>query len=269
MVLIISAVNKSLNTYNYVVDVSHIPSQLRRYIYSDHEVDCFVCIGYTHFGYWRQNESYYIDDNKSLYYAFNIMKSCFTSTNYSTSQCNTTDSTTVSHCKNPNGYLICCKPHPVCYSSIDVVFMSGVYKITEKYEFTNLQYVWFSGSNSSMIECSPVTDDFNTNSGIAFIQIKNLTIEHLNITGCGMKHTSTSISTNRNFITHLSALYIQNSTNLLVANVNISNSNGTGLSIVDTNGTINIINSSFSNNRVTVPPELSTIYPLRRWWNLH
>ena len=182
------------------------------------------------------------------------MKSCFTSTNHSTSQCNATD-----QCRNP---LICCKSHPICYKSIDVVFMSGIYTIKEKYPFTNLENVRFSGSHSGMpptIKCSPITDDFDTNSGIAFIQGKNLTIEYLNITGCGMKYTSTSTSTNGDFITHLSALYIQNSTNLIVSNVNISNSNGTGLSIVDTNGTINIINSFFGNNRVMVPVELSTI----------
>ena len=202
-----------------------------------------------------------IDDDKSLNNAFNLMKSCFTSINNMTSQCNTTDNTTLNRCKNPNAYLICCKSHPICYSSIDVMFMSGTHTIKEKYEFTNLQNVRFSGSDSSMIECSPwpVTDDFDANVGIAFIQVKNLTIEHLNITGCGMKHTSTSTSKDGDFITHLSALYIQNSTNVLFSNVNISNSNGTGLSIVDTNGTINIINSFFSNNRVTIPAELSTI----------
>ena len=212
-------------------------------------MDCFVCIGCAHFGYWRQIESL-IHNNERLNDAFDIIKSCFTSTNYSTGQCKTTDNTTLN---NSNGYLICCKPRPVCYSSIDVVFMSGIYTLTASHVFTNLQNVWFFGNTSAMIKCSPATF------GIAFIQIKNLTIENLNITGCGMNHTSTSTSKDGDFITHLSALYIQNSTNLLVANVNISNSNGTGLSIVDTIGTINIINSFFSNNRVTVPAELSTI----------
>ena len=191
-----------------------------------------------------------INNNESLNNAFDIMKSCFTSTNYSTGQCKTTDNTTLNH---SNGYLICYKPHPVCYSSIDVVFMSGIHTLTASHVFTNLQNVQFFGNTSAMIKCSLATF------GIVFIQIKNLTIENLNITGCGMKHTSTSTSKDGDFITHLSALYIQNSTNLLVANVNISNSNGTGLSIVDTNGTININNSFFSNNRVTIPAELSTI----------
>ena len=204
-----------------------------------------------------------IDDNESLSNAFNIMKSCFTSTNHSTS-CNVTDSLSLNQCRNSSVHLICCKSHTICYNSIDVVFMSGNYTIKGKYRFTNLQNVRFSGSHSDSgtpptIKCSPITDASNDNSGLAFIQVKNLTIEYLNIIGCGMNHTSTSTSTNGDFITHFSALYVQNSTDLLVSNVSISNSNGTGLSIVDTNGTINIINSSFSNNRITIPAELSTM----------
>ena len=202
-----------------------------------------------------------IDDDESLNNAFNVMKSCIMSTNYSTSQCNSNDSTNFNQCHggNSNGYLICCDSHPVCYSSIDVFFMSGIHTMKESHTIGNLQNVQFSGSligAPSAIKCST---DFDDNSGITFVRVKNLTIEHLNIIDCGMKHTSTSTSTNGDFITHSSALYIQNSTNLLVSNVNISNSNGTGLSIVDTNGTINIINSFFSNNKVAIPAELSTI----------
>ena len=196
-----------------------------------------------------------IDDDKSLNNAFNVMQSCFVST----IQCSSNDSAELNQCQsgNSNGYLICCGSHPDCYSSIDIVFMSGIHTLTEGRTFTDLQNIRFSGSlrdSSSTIKCN-----IDANSGIKFVQVKNLTIEHLNIIDCGMKHTSTSTSKDGDFITHLSALYIQNSTNLLVANVNISNSNGTGLSIVDTNGTINIINSFFSNNRVTIPAELSTI----------
>ena len=199
-----------------------------------------------------------IDDDESLSNAFNVMQSCFVSANYSTNQCSSNDSTELNQCHsgNSNGYLVCCDSHPDCYSFINVVFMSGIHTLTASHTFTNLQNIRFSGNRDSpsIIKCN-----IDANSGIKFVQVKNLTIEHLNIIDCGMKHTSTSTSKDGDFITHLSALYIQNSTNLLVANVNISNSNGTGLSIVDTNGTININNSFFSNNRVTIPVELSTI----------
>ena len=200
-----------------------------------------------------------VDDSKSLNNALNLIISCSMSTNYSTNQCNASDR---NHCDNSNGYLICCEAHSFCYSSIDVMFRSGIHILEENYRFTNLQNVRFSGNISGMpstIKCTTENNDSNTDSGIKFVQVKNLTIEYLNIIGCGMKHISTSTSNNGEFITHLSALYIQNSTNILLSSVNISDSNATGLSIVDTNGTITIINSFFTANRVTVPAESSTV----------
>ena len=205
-----------------------------------------------------------IDNSESLKNAFNVMASCFMSANYSISQCNSSDDMTLNQCNNSIGSLICCNSDPDCYSSIDVVFMSGIYTLNKTYTFSNLQNVHFSGNLTDKpptLSCSTENNnDFDTNSGIAFIQVNNLTIEHLNIIGCGMKHVSTSTSSNNGeFVTHLSALYIQNSTNLLVSSVNISNSNGTGLSIIDTNGTINIINSFFNGNRIAIPAERSNV----------
>ena len=203
-----------------------------------------------------------VNNGESLSGAFNLMLSCLPSTNHLQSPCNSSDNTTFNQCGNSGGFLVCCKPHPVCYTSIDVVFMSGIHTLTEGYTFTDLQNVRFSGKISgspSTIKCTSENNNFASNSGIAFIRVKNLTIESLNIIGCGMKHVSTSTSNNGEFITHLSVLYIQNSTNILLSSVNISNSNATGLSIVDTNGTIMIISSFFIANRITIPAELSTV----------
>ena len=203
-----------------------------------------------------------VNDGESLSGAFNLMSSCLPSTNHLPSPCNSNDNATFNQCGNSGRFLVCCKPHPVCYTSIDVVFMSGIHTLTEGYTFTDLQNVRFSGKTSgspSTIKCTSENNDFASNSGIAFIRVKNLTIEYLNIIGCGMKRISTSTSNNGEFITHLSALYIQNSTNILLSSVNISNSNATGLSIVDTNGTITIINSFFTANRIAIPAELSTV----------
>ena len=200
-----------------------------------------------------------INDSESLNDAFNVMRSCFMSTtNYLTAPCNSSEIAAI-NCGNSSVSMICCEPHLVCYSSIDVLFMSGIHTLNKRYLFTNLQNIRLSGSLLSTRPTIKCTDDFDTDTGISFIQIKNLTIEYLNIIGCGIKHTSSSTSNNGEFITHLNALYVQNSTDLLVSNVNISNSNGTGLSIVDTNGTINIIDSFFSNNILTIPAELGTI----------
>ena len=211
----------------------------------------------------EENMNLLVNDSESLNDAFNLIRSCsMSTTNYSISRCNSSDSTILNQCGNSSAYLICCDSHPICYSSIEVKFMGGTYLLNKTYKFTNLRNVKLSGnpvgSTSTTIKCSIG----NTNAGIAFIQIKNLVVEHIKITDCGMRHASTSISKHGEFITHLSALYVQNSTDLILFNVNISNSNGTGLSIVDTNGTINIISSFFSNNRVTLSTELNTILTL-------
>ena len=207
-----------------------------------------------------------VDDSESLNDAFNLIRSCSMSATTTHDQCNSSDSTLFNQCGNSSAYMICCDSHPICYSSIEVTFMSGTYYLNRTYTFNNLQNIKLSGSlvgsNSTTIKCSIANANSDANPGIAFIRVKNLAVKNLKIIDCGMKHASTSISKHGEFITHLSALYVQNSTDLLVSNVNISNSNGTGLSIVDTNGTINIINSFFSNNRVTLSAEFNTILTL-------
>jgi len=141
------------------------------------------------------------------------------------------------------------------------VFTSGrVHILKESYTFSNLKNIRFTVSQAgipSTIKCT--NGDSNANPGIAFIKVTNLVIEHLNIVGCGMKHISTSILKDQQFITFLSALYVQNSTDLSVHNVNISSNNGTGLAIIDTNGRVDISGSIFNNNRASVLSEFTTL----------
>ena len=111
-----------------------------------------------------------------------------------------------------------------------------------------------STNNPATIQCDPNVDRTpNFDTGLAFIAVRNLTIEYLTIIGCGMRHVSTSYSTNdtkRNLIVFNSALYniIQNSTNIFLNNVSISDSDGLGLCFYDTNGIVTIANSFFIHN---------------------
>ena len=63
------------------------------------------------------------------------------------------------------------------------------------------------------------------------MRVRNLVIINISIVGCGMKHNSTNDIGERKFIIVCSALYnfIQNSTNIILDNVTISESNGMGL----------------------------------------
>ena len=139
-------------------------------------------------------------------------------------------------------------------TSIDVFIAPGSYRLNSSYTLKNLCNVRFfsSTNNPATIECEQNVDRTpNFDTGLAFIAVRNLTIEYLTIIGCGMKHVSTSYSTNDtegDLIVSRSALYIQNSTNIFLNNVSISDSDGLGLCFYDTNGIVTIANSFFIRN---------------------
>ena len=79
-----------------------------------------------------------------------------------------------------------------------------------------------------------------------------MVIEHLNVMGCGMKHVSNNYIGEGQFIMVRSALYIQNSTEVSLYGSSISHNNGIGFLMYDTNGTVNIMKSSFINNTMNM-----------------
>ena len=88
--------------------------------------------------------------------------------------------------------------------------------------------------------------------GIMIVRVLNLTITNISISGCGSFHDSTFSSDRYNIIKFISAIYIINSTTLIIENVTIEDNNGTGLVLYDTGGTVLIKNSHFINNKVSV-----------------
>ena len=87
-------------------------------------------------------------------------------------------------------------------------------------------------------------------SGLAFKRVRSLQLTFLNLTKCGAKGRSTQIDpvANNSTVIINSALYFLNCTDISVFNVTIYRSNGTGISMYDTNGTIHIENSDFVDN---------------------
>jgi len=133
------------------------------------------------------------------------------------------------------------------YSSVDIILEPGSYNLTTSHNISNLDHIQISSKNAT-IKCGPSVDKKNdSGKGIAFIRVTNLVIKNVIIIGCGMKHISTKFG-KEEFITVRSALFIQNSTNISLYNMSISNSSGIGLLMYDTNGTVNIIGTSFINN---------------------
>ena len=136
-----------------------------------------------------------------------------------------------------------------CYYSVEILFGSD-YTLLENYTLIGLNNVLFGSLDTYTftIRCTSILDNNVMNTGFTFIAVRNFTIENLNIIGCGTKHVSTSQFEVGVFVMFYAALLIQNSTDVVLNNVIISNSNGIGLSIIDSNGVVEITDSVFSNN---------------------
>ena len=137
--------------------------------------------------------------------------------------------------------------------SIDFVIESGSYVLNTVFTFKDLTNVRLSSDHNDIpaeIKCTPnVTGNHSSDTGFAFVGVENLCIEHLNITGCGMRHNS-SVFFKTKFIVLQSAVFIQNSSGISISSMNFVENNGVGLLIYDTNGTVHIVNSLFTDNEL-------------------
>lgn len=100
---------------------------------------------------------------------------------------------------------------------------------------------------------SPSTLTCSGDTGLTVLESENVTIRNVTFEKCGALHNSTTIDrTKQDSSVHLfrSAVYISDSTAITLDNVAITNSNGIGLSFFDTDGSVEIKKSNFSNNRV-------------------
>ncbi|XP_065905260.1 uncharacterized protein [Dysidea avara] len=139
-------------------------------------------------------------------------------------------------------------------NSTDVNIEPDTYVLNSSWQFTDLKDIQIRSSKQGdipVVQCLPnVNKSANFDSGIAFVRVTDLVIHHLNITGCGMKHVSTSQIKVGHFITFRSALFVQNSTNVTIDHVNMFSNNGIGTLIVDTNGVVCVSSSTFVGNTI-------------------
>ena len=134
-------------------------------------------------------------------------------------------------------------------NSTEVFIQSGVYILNMSYVLEDLHDIQIRSNDSkpAVIMCHNNSD---VDTGVAFLRVRNLTIEHLSIVGCGMSHITSNYHGKGNFISVLSAMFIQNSTIIFLIDLNISNSTGIGLLIYDTSGIVNITRCTFTNNKL-------------------
>ena len=163
----------------------------------------------------------------------------------------------VTHCQRKNNRLYLCGSLYSMFQqlsgtqySTDVFIQSGTYTLNRSFILTDLYNIQIrsDASKPAIIICH----NNSLNYGIAFLQVRDLIINHLTIVRCGMKHNSTSyLSGKDNFIFTYSAMLIKNSIDIILTRVNISGSTGIGLLMYDTGGSVNITESTFICNHLS------------------
>ena len=104
--------------------------------------------------------------------------------------------------------------------------------------------IWIQGeSNKTVIDCLP-------NAGLQLIQVHNVIICDVHFTNCGGTFKSTSLDTTGRVLSIRASVYMSNCTNILILDVTVDKTIGTGMVLFDCNGEVQIINSNFTNNRL-------------------
>ena len=116
-----------------------------------------------------------------------------------------------------------------CCNSTNIAIEPGNYTLNMSYTRYGLANICIQSNSQdkfAITKCPPnVKGSYNFDTGLAFVEVTNLTFKNLNILGCGMKHISgiqiETDSEERRFIFLRSAVFILNSSNILLFNINI------------------------------------------------
>ena len=135
-------------------------------------------------------------------------------------------------------------------NSTDIVLQGGHY-IDRTLTVSNVDKLTIrsSGETPSTINCRSPNTSQDEGAGLKFVDVSNLHLDKITVEGCGTLQFSTTLRDRAN-AKYRSAVYILNSTNISIDVCCFSGSKGRGMSLHDTGGDINIINSSFTDNAV-------------------
>ena len=123
---------------------------------------------------------------------------------------------------------------------VHIEILGDLLNLTRAVNFTDYSHLNISGSGRyTTVYCN------ESDAGLAFIRVKNLSVHFLSVENCGALRPST---TSQKYLPV--AIYILNCTDVSFYGVNIVSSNGTGLSVYDTNGAVDIMHCNFINNSV-------------------
>ena len=133
------------------------------------------------------------------------------------------------------------------HNSTAICLGPGTYNLTNG-NHTHLLYksniaIIGSSEDTVTVQCSPLT-------GLSFIQSSNITLQSLILRKCGALQISSSRKLDTIFAKFQVSLYMLYCTNVCISNVTIESSNGTGLTLYNTVGTVTIQYCTFNNNGV-------------------
>ena len=133
---------------------------------------------------------------------------------------------------------------------VQIVIGPGHYNLTESFMFQDKNSFAILGSGGDatqvVIECYPLA-------GIAFNKSSRVLIENISFVGCGARHLSTSRNMTSSssplpFVHFQVALLFLCSESIVLSNISIHNSNGTGIAFLNVIGDVIITDSVIDNN---------------------
>ena len=130
-------------------------------------------------------------------------------------------------------------------SNTTVMFCDSFFELEQSIEVDGKVKISLRG-----LEGGGTTIECEEGIGLSFTSLTDITISNLTFTGCGEVFDSTSLdfTTNKSTVNFLVSIYIYNCTNVTIERVNVVDSRGTGIAIFDTDGLVNVQDSTFNNN---------------------
>ena len=140
-------------------------------------------------------------------------------------------------------------------NSTRVILMSGNHNTSTKVHVSNRQHIAITGMDPSntTVQCPD-----GSNAGLEFVGVSDLQITGIKFENCGYTFNSTTKGISEEMALFRSAVYILNSTNIILESVAFVNNRGVGLALFDVNGSVSIGESNFSGN--AVPESEHNIY---------
>ena len=135
--------------------------------------------------------------------------------------------------------------------STHIQFVSKTFILEDTLQISNREGIHLEGTAKpeTRITC---TEQSQKQIGLEFTNIQNLTIVNITVESCGMRSQKVCPGRHR----FPSAIYLIHCTHVYISGMRVLQNVGSGLAIIDTNGTVTVEESVFENNGVSEVPEV-------------